>query len=468
MKNKLYALMLASTTLVGFTGCEDFLNTVPELYLVDEDIYSTPERIDGAVLGVYAKLKERFIGSKAYCCVENIGDDMINVSGNGIEALYSYYMTVGLSTQDNYQTWEAAYAAINSANTVLAGVEANAEVLGDKVPAVMAELKFCRALSYYYLNMLYANPYVLEPDGQSVPLRLIAENSLEGNNLAPSTTKEVFNQILEDTKDYDLLPNAPATEAGITRASRAAALMLRMRVYMAMEDWDNAIAAGNAITGYKLSSSVAEPFASSPSCMESIFSFAMAETNNGGGGQVSTSYFYCSGNSLVMDRMSGIQSALYPNYSLGADDRYTLLTGIGSNDQVISKKFVDGETYLDWVPIFRYAETLLNLSESYAMKGMEAEAISALSAVRSRSIDPAVDPLDVTTLSGDALVEAIYLERRAEFVGEAMRSLDIHRRGEDFVKQQTTVNKFVVTPTTSGYIWPIPTVERAHNNLIPD
>ena len=460
MKRIAYIFPLALLLATG--GCSDFLNEEPDLYFVDSDIYSSQERMDGAVLGVYTEMKEDYIGAKAFVCIENIGDDMINVSGNGIEALYSYEMSVGMDTQDNYQTWEAAYKAINSANTVLEGVDSHKEVAGDKYDQYVAELKFCRALCYYYLNMLYAQPYCLDADALSVPLRLQAEHSLEGNDMARSTVKEVYEQILSDTEGLSALPTGD-----ITRATQGAAHMLRMRVYMAMENWAEAIKEGEAVQGYELCADPSDPFKSLAECSESIFSFPMSTTDHGGGMQSSVPYFYYNGNSLVVDVTSGIYSALYPAYYLAADKRVSDLLG-EVNGQTVCLKFTDGQNYLDWVPIFRYSETLLNLAECYIMNGDAEDARQCLKEVRYRSLPESSDVLNIDGLSGDDLRNAIYLERRAEFIGEAIRSCDIHRRGEDFVKRKGTAYEFTVTPSTNGYVWPIPTVERANNDLIED
>ena len=84
------------------------------------------------------------------------------------------------------------------------------------------------------------------------------------------------------------------------------------------------------------------------------------------------------------------------------------------------------------------------------------------------SLPENADILDLHTLSGSSLLQAIYLEKRSEFIGEAIRPLDIHRRAENYVKRKGTSSEFTITPSTNGYVWPIPTVERANNHLITD
>ena len=103
----------------------------------------------------------------------------------------------------------------------------------------------------------------------------------------------------------------------------------------------------------------------------------------------------------------------------------------------------------------------LNLAEAYYNDNQVGKAKQALKDVRHRSIPEEKDLLVIDELQGDKLIKAIYNERRAEFVGEGLRSIDIHRRGEAFNKRNG-----VYQPTDGGYIWPIPTSERIVNNLI--
>jgi hypothetical protein len=120
---------------------------------------------------------------------------------------------------------------------------------------------------------------------------------------------------------------------------------------------------------------------------------------------------------------------------------------------------------LEWIHIFRYAETLLNLSESYYNLGNYAKAAQLLHQVRSRSI-PTGDIIDVTALTGDELRDAIYNERRAEFIGEGIRGLDISRRAENYIHPAATRTNgkwdtvVVATPSDrTTYCWALPSYE---------
>lgn len=462
-KNKIFTIGLLSVAL--FASCSGSLDKEPPLDLTDKEIFADTQHIESNLLGLYGSAKS-IIGLRLFDFNVARGDEFINQSVNNNEAISSYEMTVGQTTLDNTETWTQLYQTINNVNTFLEGIESAKDVAGTNYDQWVAEAKFVRALSYYYLNDLYAQPYLLDKDAKSVPLRLKSENSTSNNDLKRSTVTEVYAQIEDDLSDANIahLPSSTNSYDAVTRASQGAAHVLRQRIYMEQGLWDKAITEGLAVTGYTLESDIANVFASPYITSETIFSFPMSETNRGSR-QSAPAYYFYDGTRFVIDTTSGILSK--EAYSLASDDRVSELTSLVGT-QPISTKFKDSQNYLDWTPVFRYAEVLLNLSESYYQNGDETSARKYLSQVRQRSVKEADDILDVNSLSGESLQQAIYNERRAEFIGEGIRSLDIHRRGEDFVKQGGTVKEIRISPSTNGYIWPIPTIERSANKLIED
>lgn len=437
-------------------GCSSsFLDQDPPLYIEEGDIYSSAQRMEATLLGLYGSLKntqtESFLGGITYLAFDQRGEDIINVSGNLAYLHEAYMMNVSPVSAENSTTWSNAYATINKVNIFLEGIEGGKEVLAGKYEQFKAEALFIRALSYYYLNSLYAQPYALNPDGKAVPLRLTAEQGGEGNAMPRATVKEVYNQVLADLNGLQALPDGSLTEAGTTRATKGAAHMLKMRVYMAMGQWQEAANEGKAVKGYELVNDVTALFKMPYYTTETIFSLPMA-TNNAPNTQQGLAEFYTDPKILKIDLTNGIMGEA--NYSLADDRRMAFKT----KEETLAK-FTDVRTKLDWVPVFRYAETLLNLAECYAnLPGNEAQAKDYLKQVRHRSLAADKDKLNIDALSGDALKQAIYKERRLEFIGEGLRGIDILRRGENFVR-----GKKVTTPQSSGYIWPIPQTETALN-----
>jgi len=449
-----------------FNSCSaDFLEKEPALKMSQNDIFSTYNRVEGALLGVYSQLKNTsansFLGGKSYVAIDAMGDDFENISNNLVTLFGTYNMQTGANDDENTVNWQEAYMTINNANVFLAGLENAKTVAGSSYNQFKSEALFVRAISYYYLNMFYGKPYKVDPNAKSVPLRLTASVDGSGNSLKRSSVNEVFTQILADLSDANIanLPTSATITDG-TRGTQAAAHALRMRVYMSMANWDAAITEGNAITGYSLVTDISTLFATPYSSTENIFSLPMADNNRPNTQQTVWEYYY-DGQIMVVDQTAGICSK--SGYNNPSDKRISALISL-ENGQKICTKFTDKNS---WVPILRLAEVKLNLAECYAQKGgtNETTAKTLLKEVRRRSLPDASDAVlsntQIDALIGTSLKTAIYNEKRLEFLGEGMRSLDIHRRAENYVKG--TMN---VAPTDDNYIWPIPTSETAINKSV--
>jgi len=471
MKKIIIALSAAGLMLFNSCG-DDFLEKNPPLAVSESDVFTNSDRIESTVLGLYAQIKntgdKSFMGGKSYVVFDAMGDDFVNISNNLVTLFGTYNMATGTNDAENADNWEQAYLAVNDANVFLEKLENSKSVAGDLYGQYKAEALFVRAFTYYYLNMLYGSPYTVNQNALSVPLRLTASTNSENNNLAQSTVKEVFEQILADLSSENIanLPDGDRTEAGTTRATKAAAHMLKMRVYMAMAEWDNAIAEGTAISGYGLATNIADAFLSPNSSNENIFSFPMSSTNKPNTQQTVWEYYYDGQILIVQKSAPGIMSIT--GYNNSNDARISKFTGLDPQKKnTIITKYNENETF-SWIPVYRYSETLLNLAECYASNTSATDdnlAKSCLKQVRRRSLSNADDTnfsdTQIDALSGTSLKSAIYNERRLEFMGEGIRSLDIHRRGENYVKGELNVK-----PSDSNYIWPIPTTETAINKAI--
>lgn len=448
-----FSIILTGLSLSSCSG--SFLEQDPPLYIQPEDIYSSPERIDATVLGLYGAIKntptESFMGGKTYLVFDNRGEDLVNVEQNLVTLSNTYNMKVEAIDSENNTTWNNAYAAINKVNTFLEGLEGAKDVAGDMYEQYKAEAKFVRAFAYYYLINLYSLPYCVDPNAKAVPLRLTAEKNTQNNAMARSTIEEVYLQILKDLEGVSALPTKEKLSAStVTRATQGAANMLKMRVYMGMQNWGEAIKAGEAVTGYVLSPTMSAMFKAPYYTDETIFSLPMATTNTPNTQQSLPEYYAAKTIIMQINNKTGIMSM--PYYNLAADQR----SGFKGNQDRLTK-YTDTASKLDWAPIFRYAETLLNLAECYVnTPGRENDAKTCIKQVRARAIPAGKDNLDVDALSNDALKTAVYNEKRLEFIGEAIRGIDIIRRGESF-KNGT------VGPNDNGYIWPIPQTEQLLN-----
>ena len=467
---KLFAVLVL---VISTSACsKDFINRDKPLSMTESLIYSDADYIKSALLGCYSTFKSSnpsFMAGLAYVVFDSRGDDIVNVS-NPTTMQHTYEMKVLDTEQENGRIWNYAYYTINTCNIFLDNLEKyEAEaVLGAATYAqYVAEAKFIRAYSYYVLANLYSLPYSINPSAKAVPLRLTGLVSGGNNDCPRATISQVYEQILADCVPADL-PDAPGTRDGVTRASAAAAHMLRMRIYMAMEDWDKAIAEGNAVTGYSLSEDITDLYGKDTyESKELIFALPMS-TQDKPNTQMSAAEYYAQSSSVCwLDLEGGIMSK--PGYFLAKDQRISkLVTEADGNGYRYSKKFADNASKQDWLPLIRFAETKLNLAECYANKADgTAQAKANLKDVRRRSISAADDVIDLDALSGGNLTSAIYNERRLEFICEGIRGIDIIRRGESFVKKNSVVD-LNIDPTNSYYIWPITNTEKQFNKTLND
>ena len=465
---KTYVISIILLATLMFSGCkESFLDQEVPLVASEELIYNDSTQTVMALQGIYSSFKGSytvdkgtegdFMGGKAYVVFDNRGDDIKNIDPNLVTLHDTYRMQVGVSYQENEATWYQAYLVINRANVFIQSIEDfnTADVIGSaEAKQFVAEAKFIRSLTYFYLLHLYATPYVVDKEARAFPLRLTAIKSGGNSNCPSSKVKDVYAAILDDLQDANIqaLPSASNSFDAVTRATQAAAYMLRMRVYMAMAQWQDALNDGLKVTGYTLASDVTAQFATPYYTRETIFALPQS-TNDNPNTQKAPTEYYREGTICVIDKDYGVMS--FPEYSLEDDERV-----IAFDDNGRLAKW-DQSDKLQWIPIFRFAETKLNLAECYARLNNEANARTALSDVRRRAIAAADDILDITALSGTGLLDAITKEKRLEFLGEGLRGIEIMRKGEHFIKG-TDID---VAPESNNYTWPIPQSERAVNSL---
>ena len=156
-------------------------------------------------------------------------------------------------------------------------------------------------------------------------------------------------------------------------------------------------------------------------------------------------------------------SGIIANASWTATDtRRTALIFTNGAKKFVSK-YQNGNPYLDYPPVMRYAEVLLNYAEALARTnpGVDAKALAIVNAIRQRS------DASTTIVAGSQqqLIDAILLERRIEFLGEGLRNNDLMRLLQTIPAKGSVGSK---APSETGYIWPISSDELSLNKLMTD
>lgn len=475
--NKLTILSLIFTGLF-LGGCnEDLLNPVPETIFSDASVFTTKERILQQINGIYDGMKAgTFYGGRFIVYHEIRGENYLNETTNGVTGFQTWNNTIVSSTNEVASLWAAAYSTINRANVFLEGLEANKAVLGDDKLAAgyLAEARFVRAVSYFSLLSLYARPYA---DGNGsklgVPLRLLAEKSGANNDLARATVAEVYAQILDDLNfaEQNLPLNYSTAYLNTTRAHRNSAIAFKTRVLLHMGRYADVVTEANKIVSagapFQASSGVAHAlqaditnvFKTPYTTTESIFSMPFTSLDLPGTQNGLGSYFNPGPRGIGDYSINPNGLAADPDWK-ATDARRAFITVNTANNKPYMSKFPAGPEHLDYAPIIRYSEVLLNLAEAIARtSGVDARAVALLNAVHGRS-DASTQFSAGDFADANALVETILKERQIELLGEGFRSLDLMRLLRP-LPGKANVNP--VSPSQSEYIWPIPDSELAVN-----
>ncbi|NSL88383.1 RagB/SusD family nutrient uptake outer membrane protein [Chitinophaga sp. Mgbs1] len=479
-KYSVYILALAA--LMTGSCQKDKLTPAPATHIPDFKIFDNPERVGNLLNGVYSIAKGgAFLGGKMLVANDVRGEDFTNITSNSVTLNLAWRMTSNGTSQEVLETWSRGYRSINNANVFIDGMTAKgSQVVGEaNGKKFIAEAKFIRALSYFYLLQLYARPY-WDDNGKKLGLVIYTEGhtSLGDYNRARSTVAETYAQILKDLNEAEAaLPAAVAgAPASITHATASAAVALKTRVYLYMGNYPKVIEEANKIVsaaapfvspqGYQLNADVTKVFAVDAKSVtkESIFSFPFT-SNPGDFPETQTQLGQYFNAEFMMDT-TGIGIYSDASWKVDTDARRKFIRKADGTKLYFWNKFSTGSPYTDWVPVIRYAEILLNLAEAKArISGVDAQAVALLNAVRNRS-DATVTYTTGSFADGPALLAAIAKEKHIEFIGEGMRGMEITRLGIPFPAKAGGIA--TVPAASNKYIWPISADELVYNKLCVD
>lgn len=482
-----YIISLSFCVLLSVSCKKDLLTPVPQTSIADITAFDTPDRILNQVRSMYQALKNgNYYGGRFIVWGDIRGEDFINETTNGVTGFDVWNLNpTGTSQNSVKNLWAQAYLTINNCNLFIDGMAAKGtSVVGTTLSNnYLGEARLIRALSYYSLLQLYARPYA---DGNGskpgLPLRLTGIKGSGSSDLARSTVAEVYTQILSDLNFAETnlpLTNASA-ELNTTRAHRNTAIALKTRVYLSMQNYASVIAEANKIvsaaapftaaTGvaHALQPNITTIFLTTYNTTESIFSLPMTSTSGDFPGTQNQLGFYFVRNGTALGSAEyslNLTTGIVANTNWTATDvrRTSLVFTNATTGKKFVSKYQSPSPYVDYPPVIRYAEVLLNLAEGLARTNaaVDARGLALVNAVRKRS-DPATT---VVATTQQELINAIMLERRIEFLGEGLRNNDLMRLLQTIPAKGSVPAK---GPTETGYIWPISADELSLNKLMTD
>ena len=485
MDMKINRISTIAAISLAAVSCSDFLNLSDPNAVTTGNYYTSVDDIQNSVNGTYAALKEsNFLGSSACYFEDNKARLLIYPDtgvGGGENAQFDN-CTVQAGNQMVLSRWNAIYKCIDRVNVVLKHIDDIKYSSEDLRSQLEAEVRFVRALCYYTLVC----------DWGPVPVVLQKLGSLAEVNAANvRQPKEVVYQAIFDDCKFAAESKLPDLQsaANCGRASRVAARTLWAKAALQMatdEDFKDRKAelCNVALTNLQDAWGKAPftNFANVPvdeiwdvknqaSAKESIFQLVFI----GGSNSANSTFNNQFRPTDIDDPAKEVNSTAASGghfmpfntttsiYNEAGDKRFTTLMAKGAhkgNETYYTLKYTDLDAsgyYGCNNVVLRYADVALMLAEAYYHTGDAAKAQEFVNLVRARA------GLSGVTVSGTALRDVIYKERKREFAYEFKAFSDM-KRGYSKAEIQSLMTADGATEySNTDYYLPIPHAQHILN-----
>lgn len=462
-----YLLAISVLLITGFAACKSFVQVDPPISgITGATAYATDRSAAAVVTGIYAGLMS---GNTAFTAGTS---GLPYLMGLYADELQNYAAT-NISRQQFYQNnlqntaavgplWNSVYDILYDCNAAIEGISASAALTKETKDRLLGEAKFMRAFLLFYATNLFGD----------IPLPLTT-NYVINNAITRSPQAKAYEQIVADLRDAQaLLSNDYITGDGQltedkARPNKQAAIALLSRVYLYMQNWQQAEElAGMLIADgrYELEANLQNVFLANNK--EAIWQMAFTASTGFANSDIDNyTLTPASGPDAfrTVTLSSFLVNAFEPN-----DQR--LSVWVGRNDVAAtpvspagtyyySRKYRDKTPGAEYLAVFRLSEQLLIRAEARAQQSNLSGAQTDLNTVRTRAGLPAT-----TATTKEALLNAILHERQVEFFLEwGHRWFDLKRSG----KANEVMS--IVTPQKGG-IWnanwqllPVPQTELLTN-----
>jgi starch-binding outer membrane protein, SusD/RagB family len=499
MKFKKFYIGFTLSCAMVLSACEKVIDVEPEFVKERSQIFTNLDEYEYALTGTYALLRQTgYYGSGAQTTgtwsvlPDMMTDNLVQTA----EDLYNWNnqvnYIVAADESDIDIAWQAAYYVINQANLVLN----NLDQVGAEEPKRMNRIKgqalALRAMVHFDLLRFWGESYERNATGVGVPYKTTFNPEEMPSRL---TVKETYDKILQDLTaaeaalaDVDKAINASSNRG---RIDLLAVRALLARIYLYSEEFA-------AAENYATQVIEARPLASKANFAaiwsdNTLDEVIWSVTFGAGQGEPGASNVHVASSNRnrfrpaqnLLDLYDAANDIRYPVYfgtrqSGNVSPARILYPGTpavnGTNGAPITRrvlsKFIKakGTIYnnqLNW-KAFRTAEMYLIRAEARARQGAAKAllGLADLNALRKARINGYVDVL----LTGQALLDAIAVERQRELVGEGHRWFDLKRTTRTINRTDVTL-KFTaktLTPADREWVWPIPQSEIDANDNIKD
>ncbi len=459
MKKSLYILGLAALTLVS-TGCEkEFLDEQPTADITPELIADAavkdPKLLNAYLAGIYSTMYltgtggttgHDDFGQKGFDIFSDmLSSDMVlaGVTYGWYSGIARYQATQDFTVNQTYTPWRYYYRIIFAANGLIELLEEKSTLTAQEAQA-LGQAKALRAYGHFYLAQFYSSGYgtgsekiipvytstkvPAQPKSTSAEVYNLIINDLEdavtrlqGFNRTPGAKFEINQSIAKGLLSYALM--ARGTSQDLTRAAQLTDEVIATGGFRLLEK-DEVVAMFNAegqlINGSKAGfNNVASP--SWMWGMDLVLDYGLNLISWWGQIDVFSYSYAWAGDPKTIDRN------LYD--AIRADDvrkKQFHATNLQPRNKFFDPaRIIGGQRYIttDYV-YMRLEEMYLLNAEAKAKLGQDGPAQERLKQLLAKRVD---DNSYVNELTGQALLNEIYLQTRVELWGEGKSYLALKR-----------------------------------------
>lgn len=454
-------LVISTIAISSLAGCQKKLEIEPEQSVSDNAVFNTKQGAQAALNGVYSTAQLLNTFGAGPQTMSDFQADNVEFVGS-FPTLQEIFQFTTISTNVSVQGWwQDNYRIILRANSIIDRVPAIVETGFTDVQKkqMVAEAKFMRALTYFQLVNLFAQPVQINGGNNlGVPL-VLKEFSGEIEFPARATVNEVHLQIKKDLTEA--IPDLATTFAVASdtrgRATKGAARGLLSRLHLYRNEWTEAASLANDVILATPTYVLASNFAFfDGNTAEDVFSIQMTTTDNsrtGSGGWASYYQPAAKGGRGDCPFQSNLELAFAQE---PGDLRFVASATGAAADGIVRRftlKFPDAVNNVDNSPIIRVTEMYLNRAEALAEKdGINQPTIDLMNKLRTRAGLPTWTIASFA--SKQALVDAILNERRKELCFEGHRRMDLLRKGLPLRSSGPTAG--ISKPGDDKVVLPIP------------
>lgn len=416
---------------------DDMLNPVPESVLTTANAFNKASDMDLAVLGVYSRLQARV--PTDFELMEIPSDNMYgNYFATAPGMAEIDVLDVSTENEKLNSFWKDTYNGIFRANTVLENIDKPTDYGEGQKERFIGEAKFLRAKFYFDLVRIFGG----------VPMITGIVPVEEAKDVPRATEQDIYKLIVADLQDAvsKLPPPADITHG---RASQGAAMALLGKVYVYLEDWEQAKTSLEQVLtsfNYSLVENYADLFQIATEVnSEAIFSLAYVGETNGHGLTYALAphggIFETITNGSRVGRPSWDLHQAYEegdtrfkatiteeqlSYASEADDPPVWLPFFSKwivADQINNSSGLD-------IPVLRLADMILLYAETLYRLGQPEGALEQINRVRERAFGDDSHNYTLADIPDEeAFLDVLLLERRLELAVENNRWFDLVRTG---------------------------------------